>query len=310
MATTRTVTLTPDSTGCWCATAKPLIERAVERHHLWGAGPSPLLLTGVTHAYQCWLRFDGGLMWAFPPWLTELSVTVTDAEAAVWGQLAEPIRLDGAVTLGDALRVVSTWYQRKTYARQILPQKTDRLLRDIPLPVVPSTAASTYTRGRVRRTPDGRWAAEIGHGGTLRTVGERSTPEEAETATLEALDQTRDQLQGWLAEHIEGAWEIRWPPVQIDRVEADAAQRDVITAAVNRLTARHPEHADLIAALATLGISRQTEDDLLDHALNLGVGVLGDLDIAVLTGRDRTGIYKRRQKTVTAKPTDTEGTQP
>jgi hypothetical protein len=66
---------------------------------------------------------------------------------------------------------------------------------------------SAYTHGRVRPDPSsGRWLAETGWGGTLRTLGVHPEPQAAEHTVRDALRQERDQLRRTL--HASGIPEL------------------------------------------------------------------------------------------------------
>lgn len=241
MANTKLITLNPTyrgRNGCYCEAARAIVGKNVMTAPFGKAPVAVATITEVRHE-PCRIVFDGG--WSVSLRLTaqdadlrkaldpeddlNLRVRVTDAlpDVEAWARSPFPPHR-GAMSIGQALAVVREARDKYTAMADLVPvipardggsDATHRAFTSV-RPQLPESSRSTYTRGRVRRvTASGRWAADLGHGGSTRPLGEYSSMGEAQTALARAHVEAWDALEAWLREYVAGGWELTRLPLDM-----------------------------------------------------------------------------------------------
>ncbi|MBT0771782.1 hypothetical protein KIH74_22770 [Kineosporia sp. J2-2] len=177
------------------------------------------------------VEIDGAVQY----WATDDpdSVQVVTAQPSCLARAAEVARHDGPMTLYAAMRHIEIADARWRASVGSVParQQRARQVREALAasePDLPPVMSSRYTRARVRRIDADRWAADIGHAGSLRPLGEHDSADAAHAAVRQAHEQAWQTLRSWLARHVAGIWTLTYEPLVVieeDRLSGPAVAR-------------------------------------------------------------------------------------
>lgn len=212
--------------GCWCGSIEELLvgkNIVVTSVRGLRVPDEVATITGVRHVYppdQCELRINGDWFWPVMPDDgpngDTATVQVTTAQAGIWARI-EAVAHEGEMSLSEAMAAIGAVADAYRQAGDLIPS----LARGAPAirrafrprrPDLPPAASSHYTRARIRELPSGRWAADLGFGSSLRTLGEFDSFHAAQAAIHQAACAAWKRLEMFLRTYIVGEWSLTQRP--------------------------------------------------------------------------------------------------